>query len=250
VDARTSQIAANLASVRERIAAACRAAGREPESVTLVAITKTYPAEDVLRLASLGVLEVGENRDQEAAPKAAAVPWGSRVRWHFVGRLQRNKARSVVRYADVVHSVDSLRLVDALVDAAVHTERPERPERPGRPASAEPLGALVQVSLDDDERRGGAVTGAVEKVAEAIAAAPALRLRGVMAVAPLDWEPDEAFARLAAISDRIRLRFSGPDWSPDWISAGMSNDLESAILHGSTHVRVGSALLGNRTPLG
>ncbi|GAA2609352.1 YggS family pyridoxal phosphate-dependent enzyme [Dactylosporangium fulvum] len=232
-DARTEEIGRNLARVRERIAAACRAAGREPDEVTLVAITKTYPAEDVARLGALGVHDVGENRDQEAAPKAAAV--GAKdLRWHFVGQLQRNKCRSVVRYASVVHSVDSLRLVDALVAAAGQAER------------TEPLGALVQVSLDDDEHRGGAVTGMVEQVAEAIAASPALRLRGVMAVAPLDWEPGEAFARLAAIAARIRQRFPGADW----ISAGMSNDLETAILHGSTHVRVGSALLGNRTPLG
>lgn len=235
MDTRTAEIAANLAAVRERIAAACRAAGREPGSVTLVAVTKTYPAEDVARLAELGVHDVGENRDQEAAPKAAAVPG---VRWHFVGQLQRNKVRSVVRYADVVHSVDSLRLVDALTEAAL---------RAGRETA---LDALVQVSLDDDEHRGGAVTGAVEKVAEAIAASPALRLRGVMAVAPLGWQPDEAFARLAAIAARIRQRFSDAGGVPDWISAGMSNDLESAILHGSTHVRVGSALLGKRTPLG
>jgi pyridoxal phosphate enzyme (YggS family) len=160
------------------------------------------------------------------------------VRWHFVGQLQRNKARSVAGYADAVHSVDSLRLADALADAAVKAGRET------------PLGALVQVSLDDDERRGGAVIGAVEKVAEAIASSPVLRLRGVMAVAPLGWTADEAFARLAAISGRIRQRFSGPYGEPDWISAGMSNDLESAILHGSTHVRVGTALLGKRTPLG
>lgn len=230
-DARTEEIAGNLARVRERVDAACRAAGREPGEVTLVAITKTYPAGDVVRLAELGVHDVGENRDQEAAAKAAAVD--ADLRWHFVGQLQRNKCKSVVRYASVVHSVDSLRLADALADAAVKAGRPE------------PIGALVQVSLDDDEHRGGAVTGAVEGVAEAIAASPALRLRGVMAVAPLDWEPDEAFARLAAISARIRHRFPGADW----ISAGMSNDLETAILHGSTHVRVGSALLGNRTPL-
>ncbi|GAA2342271.1 YggS family pyridoxal phosphate-dependent enzyme [Dactylosporangium salmoneum] len=235
MDERTALIAANLATVRERISAACRAAGREPESVTLVAITKTYPAEDVARLAELGIRDVGENRDQEAAPKAAAVPG---MRWHFVGQLQRNKARSVASYADVVHSVDSLRLVDALADAAA---------RAGRET---PLGALVQVSLDDDEQRGGALTGMVEKVAEAIAAGPALSLRGVMAVAPLGWAPDEAFARLAAIGSRIRQRFGGPHDPADWISAGMSNDLESAILHGSTHVRVGSALLGKRTPLG
>ena len=231
-DARTEQRGRNLAGVGLRIAAACAAAGRDPGEVTLIAVTKTHPAEDVARLASLGVLDVGENRDQEAAPKAAACP--PQLRWHFVGQLQRNKARSVVSYASVVHSVDSLRLVDALVDAAVRTAR------------ATPLDVLVQVSLDDDAHRGGAVTGAVEQVAEAVAASPALRLKGVMAVAPLDWEPDAAFGRLADVSARLRVAFPGADW----ISAGMSEDLESAISHGSTHVRVGSALLGNRPPLG
>jgi pyridoxal phosphate enzyme (YggS family) len=200
--------------------------------VTLVAVTKTYPAQDVARLASLGVLDVGENRDQEAAPKAAATPGD--LRWHFIGQLQRNKARSVASYASVVHSVDSLRLVDALVDAAVKAERDT------------PLGALVQVSLDDDEHRGGVVTGFIEQMAESIAASPVLALKGVMAVAPLGWEPDAAFERLAAVSARLRIAFP----AADWISAGMSDDLESAISHGSTHVRVGSALLGNRPPLG
>ncbi|MET7422909.1 YggS family pyridoxal phosphate-dependent enzyme [Dactylosporangium sp. NPDC005555] len=231
-DARTEEIARNLAAVRERIAAACEAAGREPDEVTLIAVTKTYPASDAARLAELGVLDVGENRDQEAAPKAAATP--ADLRWHFIGQLQRNKARSVASYSSVVHSVDSLRLVDALADAAVRAER------------ATPLGALVQVSLDDDEHRGGAVTGIIEQVAESIAANPALALKGVMAVAPLGWEADAAFARLAAVSARLRIAFPGADW----ISAGMSDDLESAISHGSTHVRVGSALLGNRPPLG
>ncbi|MEV4509018.1 YggS family pyridoxal phosphate-dependent enzyme [Dactylosporangium sp. NPDC049525] len=231
-DARTEEIGRNLAKVRERIAAACKAAGRDAGEVTLVAVTKTYPAEDVARLASLGVLDVGENRDQEAAPKAAAAPAG--LHWHFIGQLQRNKARSVVSYASVVHSVDSLRLVDALVAAAVKAER------------STPLGALVQVSLDDDEHRGGAVTGIIEQMAESIAASPVLALKGVMAVAPLGWEPDAAFARLADVSARLRVAFPGADW----ISAGMSDDLESAISHGSTHVRVGSALLGNRPPLG
>ncbi|GAA1523278.1 YggS family pyridoxal phosphate-dependent enzyme [Dactylosporangium maewongense] len=231
-DARTAEIEHNLAVVRARVASACRAAGRAADEVTLVAVTKTYPAEDVTRLASLGVLDVGENRDQEAAPKASACP--AELRWHFIGQLQRNKARSVASYASVVHSVDSLRLVDALTDAAV---------RAGRDT---PLGALVQVSLDDDEHRGGAVTGIIEQVAESIAASPALTLKGVMAVAPLGWDPDAAFERLAAVSARLRISF--PD--ADWISAGMSDDLESAISHGSTHVRVGSALLGNRPPLG
>lgn len=231
-DERTEEIGRNLAAVRERIAAACKAASRDPAEVTLVAVTKTYPAEDVARLAALGVLDVGENRDQEAAAKASASP--AHMRWHFIGQLQRNKARSVVSYASYVHSVDSLRLVDALVDAAVKAERPT------------PLGVLVQVSLDDDEQRGGAVTGIIEQMAESIAASPVLALKGVMAVAPLGWEPDEAFARLAALSARLRVAFPGADW----ISAGMSDDLESAISHGSTHVRVGSALLGNRPPLG
>lgn len=231
-DERTEEIGRNLAAVRERIAAACAAASRDPGEVTLVAVTKTYPSQDVARLAGLGVLDVGENRDQEAAAKAAAAPPG--LRWHFIGQLQRNKARSVVSYASVVHSVDSLRLVDALVDAAVKAERET------------PLGVLVQVSLDDDEHRGGAVTGAIEQMAESIAASPVLSLKGVMAVAPLGWEPDDAFARLAAISARLRVAFPGAGW----ISAGMSDDLESAISHGSTHVRVGSALLGNRPPLG
>ena len=231
-DARTEEIARNLAVVRSRVAEACKAASRDPGEVTLIAVTKTYPADDVARLASLGVLDVGENRDQEAAPKAGACP--PELRWHFIGQLQRNKARSVASYARVVHSVDSLRLVDALADAAVRAER------------STPLGALVQVSLDDDEHRGGAVTGMIEQVAESIAASPALTLKGVMAVAPLGWDPDEAFERLAAVSARLRISF--PD--ADWISAGMSDDLESAISHGSTHVRVGSALLGNRPPLG
>jgi pyridoxal phosphate enzyme (YggS family) len=234
---RRAQIAANLAAVRVRIAAACTAAGRPPDDVTLVAISKTYPAADVLHLAALGVADIGENRDQEAAPKAAEVAAaGARVRWHFVGRLQRNKARSVAGYADLVHSVDSVRLAQALGVAAVD-----------RPA---PLGVLVQVSIDGDSERGGAVVGGppdvdLDRVADAVASAEGLRLRGVMAVAPLDWAPGEAFARLAGIAARLRDRY--PDATV--ISAGMSGDLEAAVEHGATHVRIGAALLGNRAPL-
>ncbi len=141
--ARTAEIAGRLAVVRDRIGRACAAAGRPPDDVTLVAVTKTYPADDVIRLAELGVLDVGENRDQDAAPKARAVAERDvPVRWHFVGHLQRNKCRSVVEYATVVHSVDSLRLATALGEAA---------ERAGRS-----IGVLVQVSLDGDATRGGA----------------------------------------------------------------------------------------------
>ena len=236
-DSREVELAANLATVRERIAAACAAAGRPSDEVTLVAVTKTYPAADVVRLAALGVPDIGENRDQEAAPKAAEVAAaGARVCWHFVGRLQRNKARSVAGYADLVHSVDSVRLARALAEAA--RERPA------------PLGVLVQVSLDGDASRGGAVPDGppdvdVDRVADAVAEAGSLALRGVMAVAPMGWEPAAAFARLAEVAQRLRQRYP----EAVVISAGMSGDLEAAVEYGATHVRIGAALLGNRAPL-
>jgi pyridoxal phosphate enzyme (YggS family) len=232
---RTEDIAAGLAGTRKRLAEACANAGREPDEVTLVAVTKTYPADDVLRLARLGVRDIGENRDQEAAGKAAEVAAaGERVTWHFVGHLQRNKCRSVVTYVDVVHSVDSVRLAEALARAAAEHEREF------------PIGALVQVSIDGDESRGGVTAGdGFDRVAEAIAVAERLRLLGVMAVAPLDWRPEDAFARLREDSERLRRTYP----EAVWISAGMSDDLEAAVAHGSTHVRIGSALLGKRAPL-
>lgn len=242
---RQAELAANLARVRARIADACAAARRDPAEVTLVAVTKTYPAADVVRLATLGAHDIGENRDQEAAPKAAAVAAaGARVRWHFVGQLQRNKCASVVGYADVVHSVDSVRLARALADAA------ERHR--GRP-----LDVLVQISIDGDPRRGGALAAAgaaggddadrgVARVAAAVAAGGLLRLRGVMAVAPLSWRAEDAFARLAEIA--AELRADHP--MATLVSAGMSGDLEAAIAYGATHVRIGSAVLGMRPKLG
>lgn len=236
---RRAQLAANLAEVRARIDRACAAAGRDPAEVTLVAVTKTYPAADVVSLAGLGVTEVGENRDQEAAPKAAEVAAaGVRVRWHFVGQLQRNKARSVVRYADLVHSVDSVRLARALAEAAGrHRDRP--------------LAALVQVNLDGAPGRGGALVGGADRdrevaaVAAEVAGRAELRLAGVMTVAPLDWEPERAFARLAEVAAQVRRAHPGATI----VSAGMSGDLEAAIRHGATHVRIGSALLGKRATL-
>ncbi|MCZ7428255.1 YggS family pyridoxal phosphate-dependent enzyme [Micromonospora sp. WMMA1949] len=236
---RRAELAAGLARVRARIADACAAAGRQRDEVTLVAVTKTYPAADVVALAGLGVTDVGENRDQEAAPKAEAVSAaGAAPRWHFIGQLQRNKARSVVRYADVVQSVDSVRLAAAL-DTAAGAVRDR------------PLDVLVQVSIDGDPARGGALPGVadpqrgLDPVAAAVAGADGLRLAGLMAVAPLGWEPDRAFARLAEVA--ARLRADHPDATV--LSAGMSGDLESAIGYGATHVRVGSALLGMRPAL-
>ncbi|MBQ1032299.1 YggS family pyridoxal phosphate-dependent enzyme [Micromonospora parva] len=235
---RRAELAAGLAQVRSRIDDACAQAGRDRAEVTMIAVTKTYPASDVVALAGLGVTDMGENRDQEAAGKAAEVAAaGVRPRWHFIGQLQRNKARSVVRYADVVHSVDSVRLARALATATVERQAP--------------LDALVQVSIDGDAARGGALPGSadpgagLEPVAEAVAEAPGLRLVGLMAVAPLGWEPERAFARLAEVADAFRVVHPGATA----LSAGMSGDFDIAIRYGATHVRVGSALLGMRPTL-
>lgn len=235
---RRAELAAGLAQVRSRIDDACAQAGRDRAEVTMIAVTKTYPASDVLALAGLGVTDMGENRDQEAVGKAAEVAAaGVRPRWHFIGQLQRNKARSVVRYADVVHSVDSVRLARALATATVERQVP--------------LDALVQVSIDGDAARGGALPGSadpgagLEPVAGAVAEAPGLRLVGLMAVAPLGWEPERAFARLAEVADAFRVVHPGATA----LSAGMSGDFDIAIRYGATHVRVGSALLGMRPTL-
>ncbi|MGC1213180.1 MAG: YggS family pyridoxal phosphate-dependent enzyme [Micromonospora sp.] len=235
---RRAELANGLARVGARIADACANAGRDRAEVTMIAVTKTYPAGDVVALAGLGVTDMGENRDQEAAPKAAEVAAaGVTPRWHFIGQLQRNKCRSVVRYADVVQSVDSVRLAGALDAAAATRDRP--------------LDVLVQVSIDGDPARGGALPDSADPdrglgpVAAAVAGADALRLAGLMAVAPLGWEPERAFARLAEVRDWFR----GLHPEATALSAGMSGDLEIAIGYGATHVRVGSALLGMRPTL-
>ncbi|HET6817073.1 MAG TPA: YggS family pyridoxal phosphate-dependent enzyme [Mycobacteriales bacterium] len=228
---RRDELAANLASTQARIAAACASAGRAAEDVVLVAVTKTWPASDVRLLAELGVRDVGENRDQEAREKHASCA-DLALRWHFVGQLQRNKVSSVATYADVVHSVDRISLVGALGRAATSHGRS--------------LVALVQVSLDPtpDAGRGGAAPGDVLALAEAISSTPGLELGGVMAVAPLDADADLAFARLADVAAGLRRVHP----AATTISAGMTGDLEAAIRHGATHVRVGTALLGRRTP--
>jgi pyridoxal phosphate enzyme (YggS family) len=234
---RRAELDRNLAAVRDRIAAACAAAGRDPAGITLIAVTKTYPAADVLALASLGLTDFGENRDQEAAQKAADVATAAQpVTWHFIGQLQSNKAHSVAGYADVVHSVDRLRLVRHLGAAAG--------SRPGRNAADWTLTCLVQVSLDDDPDRGGVPAGQVREIAAAIHAEPGLALGGLMAVAPLGADPRAAFAPLRRLSGTVR------EIAPAAaiVSAGMSGDLEAAIENGATHLRIGTALLGYRTP--
>jgi pyridoxal phosphate enzyme (YggS family) len=224
---RSDELAANLAAVRERIAKACAAVDRSADEVTLVAVTKTFPAADVRLLAGLGVTDVAENRDQEAAGKVAECQ-DQGLTWHFVGQLQTNKVRSVISYADVVHSVDRERLVNALSREAVRADRSPR--------------CLIQVALDEEEGRGGVRPAGVPALAEALAAAPGLELGGVMAVAPLGADPAPAFERLAEIA--ASLRTDHP--AAKMVSAGMSGDLEQAIASGATHVRVGTALLGGR----
>jgi hypothetical protein len=236
-DARTAELAENLAEVQARVDAACHAAGRDPGEVTLIVVTKTWPSDDVRRLAGLGVRDVGENRDQEAAPKAAATE-GLDLRWHFIGQLQTNKAASVARYADLVHSVDRPSLVVALNKAAAKADRR--------------IGCLIEVDLTEgEEGRGGARLDEVAALADAIASSEHLDLRGVMGVAPLDRGDQRAasaaaFARLAAISADLRLAHP----RATLISAGMSEDLEEAVVAGATHLRVGSAVLGTRPSLG
>jgi pyridoxal phosphate enzyme (YggS family) len=232
-DERRAEIAANLAAVEARIVAACRAAGRSRTEITLVAVTKTFPASDVGHLAALGVRDVGENRAADGAEKAAACAAAGMtgVSWHFVGQLQTNKAAQVAAYADVVHSVDRLRLVHALDRSAGEAHRR--------------IACLVQVDLSGEPGRGGADPADVGLVADAVADAEHLELRGVMAVAPLDADPAVAFARLADLAADLRNRH--PDAVA--VSAGMSGDLEAAIDHGATHLRVGTALLGSRPSL-
>ncbi|WP_329351143.1 YggS family pyridoxal phosphate-dependent enzyme [Streptomyces sp. NBC_01261] len=236
---RGQELAVNLAGVEERIAAACTAAGRKREEVTLIVVTKTYPASDVRMLAELGVRHVAENRDQDAAPKAAACA-DLPLSWHFVGQLQTNKVRSVVGYADVVQSVDRARLVTALSKEA---------ERSGRR-----LGCLIQVALDAGVsgrgERGGVGPGGIGELADLVAGAPGLRLDGLMTVAPLTGEyagrQQEAFGRLMDLSTDLRRAHP----AANMVSAGMSADLEQAVAAGATHVRVGTAVLGVRPRLG
>lgn len=236
---RRDELAVNLAKVEERIAAACEAAGRKREEVTLIVVTKTYPANDVRTLAELGVRHVAENRDQDAAPKAAECA-DLALSWHFVGQLQTNKVRSVVGYADVVQSVDRSRLVTALSKEA---------ERSGRR-----LGCLIQVALDAGVsgrgERGGVGPGGIGELADLVAGAPGLRLDGLMTVAPLTGEYAgrqlEAFGRLMDLSTDLRRAHP----AANMVSAGMSADLEQAVAAGATHVRVGTAVLGVRPRLG
>lgn len=228
-----SALGDRLAAIDARIADAARAAGRDPDEITRIVVTKFHPAALVDDLYALGVRDVGENRQQELTAKRAELGVRDDLTWHFIGQAQTNKARAIRAAADVVHSVDRDRLATAL-DAASDEGR------------LGPLDVLVQVNLTDDPGRGGVEPAHVRELADHVAALPSLRVRGVMAVAPLNDSPVAAFERLRTAADAVRAVV--PDAT--WISAGMSGDFADAIAMGATHLRIGSAITGPRPERG
>lgn len=218
-------LAARLQRVQAGIADACTRASRDPGEVTLVVVTKFHPASLVAALVDLGVRDFGENRHQEAQAKAEELAHLD-INWHFIGQLQTKKARQAARYASAIHSIDRERLVDALAD-------PEAERR---------IDAFVQINLTDDPGRGGVAPEGIEYLAEKVLKTPSLRLRGVMSVAPLEESAEAAFERLAGYS--LRVRALAPEAAA--ISAGMTHDYTEAIAAGATHLRIGSAITGNR----
>ncbi|OBF37268.1 YggS family pyridoxal phosphate enzyme [Mycobacterium sp. ACS1612] len=237
---RERELADALTALRARLSRAAEAASRNANEIELLPITKFFPASDVLILYGLGCRQFGESREQEASNKCAevgAVLVTEPIRWHMVGRIQRNKARSIAGWAYAAHSVDSGKLIAALDRAACGALADGR--------RAEPLRVYIQLSLDGDESRGGVDIGRPESVDElcaAVDAADGLDFVGLMGIPPLGADPDDAFARLQEERDRVQKSYD----QRLGLSAGMSSDLESAVEHGSTCVRVGTALMGQR----
>ncbi|MGO4487550.1 YggS family pyridoxal phosphate-dependent enzyme [Microbacterium sp. 2RAF4] len=223
-------LAARLSAIDDEIAAAANAVGRNHDEITRIVVTKFHPASLVRDLHELGVRDVGENRQQELSAKESELTELD-LRWHFIGQGQTNKASAIRRSAAVVHSVDRDRFADALHRAADDDDR---------------LDVLVQINLTDDPGRGGVAPAQAVALAEHVLSLPSLRLRGVMAVAPLDEEPAPAFARLHGIAESVRAI----DPSASWISAGMTGDFVEAIAAGATHLRIGSAITGPRPERG
>jgi len=218
---RRSEIAGNLEAVREQISLAADRAGRSANEITLIAVTKTFPASDVEILKDLGVTNFGENRDSDAAPKAAVI---SGI-WHFQGQIQSNKLKSITSWANVLHSLDQIRHFEVIEKIAPH-----------------PLDIFCQVSLDGSEGRGGVSENKLFELAQAIEKSETHRLLGLMAVAPLGADPADAFSKLSLIHKAFMADFP----KANKLSAGMSGDFKEAIAHGATHIRVGSQILGSR----
>ena len=219
---RQAEIADNLAEVKERIKHAANLANRTPGEIELIVVTKTFPVSDVEILRDLGESNFGENRDQEAGPKAEAVS----ATWHFQGQIQSNKIKSIAEWADVIHSISSVK------EILKFAQSPRKHQ------------IFLQVSLDGKEGRGGAQPDELAALAELVNESNNLELMGLMAVGPLGVEPDRAFSDLALIYQGFSANFP----NARYLSAGMSGDFESAIIHGATHIRVGSSILGSRSP--
>jgi pyridoxal phosphate enzyme (YggS family) len=237
---RDAQLAVSLNAARERLTAAAESAGRSPSDVELLAVTKFFPATDVIALRRLGCQAFGEAREPEASHKVAevsAVLPEDPIRWHMIGRIQRNKARSVADWAYAAHSVDGAALVERLGRAAVAALAESR--------RREPLHVYVQVSLDGDPDRGGVDIGRsdlVDDVCALVDSTEGLDFAGLMAMPPVDSDAEDAFSRLEEELARVQTDYQ----HRLGLSAGMSNDLETAVKHGSTCVRVGTALMGER----
>jgi len=218
---RYNEIAQSLEEVRDRIAASAKLAGRDPKEILLVAVTKTFPVSDIEILKDLGMNDFGENRDTDGAQKAVAVP----AKWHFQGQIQSNKIKSLCSWSHVVHSLDDARHFALIEKSTVH-----------------PLEIFLQVSLDGADNRGGSDAESLYKLASLVQASPVHRLKGLMAVAPLGMNPADSFSLLAEIHRGFIHEFP----SATSLSAGMSGDYEEAIMHGATHLRIGSSILGSR----
>jgi pyridoxal phosphate enzyme (YggS family) len=219
---RREELGANLNAIKSRISVAAQSAGRSAEEITLIVVTKTFPASDAQILYELGVRDFGENRDQEASVKSTELP--DDCRWHFQGQIQSNKLKSIANWADVLHSIDDLAHANKLNSLVASKD------------------IFIQVSLDNQPNRGGVLPELIPEFLEEISAFSNLKIRGLMAVAPLDEEPVIAFQRLKALSERVvKTQPTAHE-----ISAGMSNDFEAAISQGATHIRIGSQILGVR----
>ena len=222
MSSRAAEISANLQAITARIVSAAESAGRSPAEITLIAVTKTFPVTDVKILYELGVRDFGENRDQEGSVKFSELPGDSN--WHFQGQIQSNKLKSIAAWADVIHSIDDISHAKKLSSLVASKD------------------IFVQVSLDNLPGRGGVNPEQLHDFLGEVTALANLKVRGLMAVAPLDEPPLEAFKRLKTLSETV-IKTHPNTWE---ISAGMSNDFEAAISQGATHIRIGSQILGVR----
>jgi pyridoxal phosphate enzyme (YggS family) len=225
---RKDQILSNLELVKEKISSAAQAAGRSPNEITLIAVTKTFPVSDLEILYELGVRNFGENRDQEAAPKVGVLP--ADITWHFQGGIQSNKLKSISNWASVIHSVDKFKYAQMISQFSVGKTKE----------------IFIQVSLDTlPQSREGVDPADLMQLAEQIMSLPNLEVKGLMAVAPLDQPTEQAFVRLQQIQQKFIQLYP----AASSLSSGMSGDYELAISLGATHVRIGSSILGNRSPI-